>query len=183
MHAVVAADGHEVRAHASRLLEGLDEGLVLLGRMRGRIEMRGDGADHLVAHAVEQVIVGHVARADDLDPGLVEPALDELFDEGAALPGRHKDEDGVGLGVGRALQERREIRIGEREADRLHDLAASLGEGVLEGGLRVDAGRIVRHHGDDLLDAVLGRPVRHRNGRLREREARAHDIGRRLGDR
>ena len=60
-----------------------------------------------------------VARADHLDAGLVEPALDELLHERAALAGRHEHEDRVGLGVGGALQERREVRIGERHADGL----------------------------------------------------------------
>ncbi len=79
--------------------------------------MRRHGADHRIAHAVEQIVIHDVAGADDLDAGLVEPALDELFDEGAALPGGNEDEDRVGLLVGRALQERREIGIGERKAD------------------------------------------------------------------
>jgi len=51
--------------------------------MVGRIEMGRHGADDLVAHAVEHVVVGHVARADDLDAGLVEAALEELLTKGA----------------------------------------------------------------------------------------------------
>ena len=81
--------------------------------------MRGHRADHRVAHAVDQIVIHDVARADDLDAGLVEAALDELLDEGAALPGRNEDEDRVGLLIGGALQEGREIGIGEREADRI----------------------------------------------------------------
>ena len=145
--------------------------------------MRGHGADDLIAHGIEQIVVGHVARADELDARLVEPTLDELLDEGAALPGRHEHEDGIGLGVGGALQERRKVGIGERKADGLEHFSARLGEGVLEGVLGVDARGIVRHHGDDFLDAVLGRPLRHRHRRLRQREAGARDVRRRLGDR
>ena len=93
--------------------------------MVGRIDVRGDHAEHGVAHAVEQVVVGDVARADDLDAGLVEPALGELLDEGAALARRHEHEDRVGLDVLGALQERREVRIGERHARSFEHLAAA----------------------------------------------------------
>ena len=112
VHAVVAADRHEVGAEAAGLLEGRDVGLVLRGVVVGRVKMRGDGADHGVAHAGQQVVVGDVARADHLDAGLVEAALGVLLHEGAALARGHEHEDGVRLGVGRALQERREIRVG-----------------------------------------------------------------------
>ena len=118
MHAVIGADRHEIRPHAViGLLEGVDEGLVGGRIVIRRIDVRGDGADHRIAHAVEQIVVGHVARADDLDAGLVHAALGELLDEDAALARRHEDEDRVRLLVGGALQERREIRIGEREGD------------------------------------------------------------------
>ena len=82
-----------------------------------RINMGRHGADHGIAHTVEQIVIDHVTGSDDFDAGFVEPALDELFDEGGALPGRNKDENGVGLLVGRALQKRRKIRIGKRKAD------------------------------------------------------------------
>ena len=87
--------------------------------------MRRHGAERGVAHIRQQVVVGHVARADQLDAGLVETALDILLHEGAALAGRDEDEDRVGLGVGCALQERREVRIGERHSDGFDDLAAA----------------------------------------------------------
>src|SRR5215510_10141053 len=132
VHAVVAADRHEVRAEVVGLLEGLYERLVLRRQVRRRVEVRRHGADHDVAHAVEQVVVGHVARADDLDAGLVQPALDELLDELGALAGWHEHEDGVRLGVGRALQERREVRARQGELDLADDLAPRLGEGFLE---------------------------------------------------
>src|SRR5947199_9549229 len=100
--------------------------------MRGGIEMRRNGADHCITHAVEQVVGGDVAGADQLDAGFVEPALGELLDESTALAGGHEYEDRVGLGVARALQERREIRILERNADRFRELAARRGEAFLE---------------------------------------------------
>lgn len=46
--------------------------------------MRRDRTDDLIAHLVEQIVVGDVARTDQLDPGLVEPAFDELTHEGGA---------------------------------------------------------------------------------------------------
>ena len=52
-----------------------------------------------------------------LMPALSRPRLDELLDEDAALAGRHEDEDRIGLLVGGALQERREVGIGQREGD------------------------------------------------------------------
>ena len=99
-----------------------------------------------------------------------------------ALAGRHEDEHGVRLGVAGALQERREIRIGERRADELRNFAAALEEGLLEEILRIDAGSEIRHHADHPLDTVLERPLRHDDAGLREREAGAHHIGRALGD-
>src|SRR3954466_8395259 len=73
--AIVAADRHKPRTAAERLLVGGDEILVLRRRMRHRIHVRGHGTEHRVAHVVEQVVVGHVARPDHLDAALVEPAL------------------------------------------------------------------------------------------------------------
>ena len=121
--------------------------------------MRGHRSDRGIAHAGQQIVVGHVARADQLDAGFVETTLGELLHEGAALAGRHEDEDRVRLGIGRALQERREIRIGERHLDRFDDLAAGRLEAFGERFFRVDARRIVGDDGDDFLDVILRRPV------------------------
>ena len=87
--------------------------------------MRRHGAEHRVAHVREQVVVGHVAGADHLDARLVESTLDELLHERAALAGRDEHEQRVGLGVGGALQEGREVRIGQRHLDRRNDLTAA----------------------------------------------------------
>ena len=126
MHAVVAADGHEVRPHAVvGLLERLDERLVLRAVVRGRVVVRGDDAERHVAHVVEDVVVGHVAGGDQLDAGLVEAALDELLHELRADAGGHEHEQRVGLGVGHLLQEGREVGVAQRHAQVL-DLAAGL---------------------------------------------------------
>ena len=121
--------------------------------------MRGDHADHRVAHLRQQIVVRHVARADQLDAGLVEATFGKLLHESAALTGRHEDEDGIRLGVGGALQERREVRVGERHLDRLGDLAAACLEALGKRLLGVGARCVVGDDGDDLLDIILRRPV------------------------
>ena len=64
----------------------------------------------------------------------------------------------------------------------VENLAALGGEFRREGFRGIGAGCVVGHHAHHFLDAVLRRPVGHRHGRLREREARPRDIGRLLGD-
>ena len=65
------------------------------------------------------------------------------------------DERGVRLDVSDALQERREVGIGERQADQLDDLAADLEESGFERRLGIDAGHAFNHQGDNPLSAVL----------------------------
>src|SRR5207302_7615550 len=77
--AVIAAHRHEAGTIAERLLVGRDELLVHRRRMRRRIEMRGDGAKRGIAHAVQEIVVHDVARADHPDAGLVQPALGILL--------------------------------------------------------------------------------------------------------
>ena len=84
--------------------------------------------------------------------------------------------------VARALQERREIRIGERHFQRVENLAAALGEMVGEDLAGFGAGRPVGQDRDRFLAAVLDRPVGDDAGLLAERETRAHVIGRAFGD-
>jgi hypothetical protein len=43
--------------------------------MVGRIEIRRNGADHLVAEIVEQIILDDVTDSDDPNTGLVQAAL------------------------------------------------------------------------------------------------------------
>src|SRR5262249_52608410 len=100
MYAVISPDRHEVWPHAAiRLLERGDESLV-----ERRIVIRGihvcrHRAEHHVAHAGEQFVIQSVAGTDDLDAGLVEATLDELPDEGAALPDRNEHENGFRLQI------------------------------------------------------------------------------------
>src|SRR5262249_34695213 len=103
MHAVIAAERDEVGAEVVRLLERLDISLVHRRVVQRGVLMRRDDADHLVAQAVELVVVGEVARADDADAGLVEPALDELLGEDAGLGAGEVDEGGVRPDVSDAL--------------------------------------------------------------------------------
>ena len=144
--------------------------------------MRGDRAERRVAHAVEQVVVHHVAGADHLDARFVEPAFGILLHEVAALSCRHEHEHGIGLGVLHALQKRCEIRVLQRHLHLFHDLAAAGGEVLLEEVQRIITGRIVGGQGRDLLDAVLGGPVADDGRRLRQREGGADDVGRALGN-
>src|SRR5262249_17998138 len=82
---------------------------------------------------------GEVARADDPDPGTGKAALGELLGEDAGLRAGKVDEGGIGVDVADTLQERRKVRIGQGDADRFDDLAAELGEALLERGLRFGA--------------------------------------------
>jgi len=84
-----------------------------------------------------------------------------LLGEDARLRAREVDERGIRIDVADALQERREIGVGERNADRFHDLPAELGEALLERGLSFRARSPFvdqRHHP---LAAVLRRPLAH----------------------
>ena len=173
VHAVIAANRYEVRTEVVRLLEVLDVFLVERGIVRGGIIMRRHHPQHLIAHVVELVVVGEIARADDLDPGTGQAALGELLGENAGLRAGEIDEGGIGVEVADALQERRKVRIGQRNADRFDDLAAELGEALLECGLRFGARRPFVDQRDDPLAAVLGRPLAHDHRGLSEREAGA----------
>ena len=73
--------------------------------------MRGHCAERRIADVGEKVVVGHVAGADQLDPRLVEAALDEFLHEDRALTRRHEDEHGVRRVVLYPLQEWREVRV------------------------------------------------------------------------
>ena len=75
-----------------------------------------------------------------LMPGLLQAALVELLHHREALAGRHEHEQRVGLRVLRALQERRVVRIAQRRADRLDDLAAACRERRDERLLGVEPG-------------------------------------------
>src|SRR5262249_36470540 len=91
MHAVVPRDAEEIAPHAVVCpLPALDERLVLRGWVGGRIEVCRHDAEHAVSHAVEEVVVGDVARSEQADAGLVETALQELPDEGRRLTGRNE---------------------------------------------------------------------------------------------
>src|SRR5262245_50983819 len=95
VHAVIAADRYEVRTEVVRLLEVLDVFLVQRGVVRRGIIVRGHHPQHLIAHIVELVVVGEVARADDPDPGTGKAALGELLGEDAGLRAGKVDEGGI----------------------------------------------------------------------------------------
>ena len=98
--------------------------------------MRGDDAEHRIGH-VGQIVVGReVAGGDEADTGLVHAALEKLLHQRARLVVRHEGEQRVRAEIARALQERREVGVIERHAQRGEDLRAALGGDVLERGLR-----------------------------------------------
>ena len=150
--------------------------------MSRRIVMGGHRAERRIADIGEEVVVGYVAGADQLDPRLVEAALDELFHEDRALTGRHKYKHGVGRVVLHPLQKRRKVRVLERYADLFRNRAALLLERIGKPSLGIDSGSVVGDDGDRFLDPVLDRPLGHRRRGLRQRERGADDIGRLLGD-
>ena len=145
--------------------------------MQHRIDARGHHTEHRVAHAGKVVVIDDIAGADQLDAGLIEPALRELLGERARLPGRHEHEQRVRIEIARPLQEWREIRIGERHLDRVQDLPARLREVVGEYGGGFGARRPIGLDDDHFLAAILGRPLANDAGLLAEREAGAHHVG------
>src|ERR1700730_12341958 len=149
--------------------------------MRRPIAAGGDDAEQRVAGVRQIVVVGDVARADQLDAGFVEAAFGELPRESSRLSGRHEDEQRIGMQVGGALQERREVGIGQRHFQGFQNLAAALGEVRLKDLAGFGTRRPVRQYGHRLAAAVLDRPVGDDAGLLAEREARGHVIRRALG--
>src|SRR5215470_14164930 len=123
--------------------------------------MGGDGAEHRITHIGKKLVIGQITRPDQLDPGLVETALHELFGEDAGLYRRNEYEDRLRGSVARALQEWSKIRILQRHANRFYDLTAGRQVAILERRLGLLAWRKVAHDRHDLLDIILDRPVRH----------------------
>src|SRR5262245_66538298 len=106
---------------------------------------RRDDAEPGVAHALERLLRGGLARAQNL--GLVQ--IDTTFGKRLAESGRlrtarNEDVDAFRIYVLGALHERREVRIGDREAHRSDDLAARFVEGALERPRGVVSGAVIR---------------------------------------
>jgi hypothetical protein len=79
-----------------------------------------------IAHRFEHAVVGEVAGRDDLDAGLLEPALLVALDEGDRLAARREEhEDRLRIRVLGALDERRELGILQWRAHAADDLAAA----------------------------------------------------------
>ncbi|MNS95801.1 hypothetical protein D3C72_1300730 [compost metagenome] len=145
--------------------------------MGGGVVERGDHAQRGVAHGRQHMVVGQVARGNHADAGGGQPALPEALHERHALfAGGQEQEYGFGPGVLDALDERRELGVAQRHADRLENLPAAAQEVGLERGFGVDAGRVVRHQRDHLADVVAHRPGRHRRRDLRQRHRDPRDV-------
>ena len=76
-----------------------------------------------------------------LMPELAEPRSANCLAKMLRLRAREIDESGIRIEIADALQERRKVGIGERNTDRLDDLAAGLEEAGLERGLGFDPRR------------------------------------------
>src|SRR5439155_11293026 len=98
--------------------------------------------------------VGQVARRNDLDACLLEPALLVALDDGDRLASRRKkNEHRFGPGILHALQERREIGVSERRADAIYDLTSGRLERLDERAFSVDPGAEIGHQRERPLDA------------------------------
>ena len=107
----------KVRPHAAvGFHEAVDVRLVLGRRVRGGIVMRAHDAERWLPDRIQQIVVEHVAGAYQVDPRLAQSALGELLEYGGAFAGWDEDEQGIGLGVLHALQERRVIGAPQRRA-------------------------------------------------------------------
>ena len=142
------------------------------------IRVRGDNAQRHVTHAVEDVVIHHVTRADQADARLVQTTLVELLHHLSANARWHEDKQRVRCQVTHLLQERGEVGAAHGHAQRVEDLPAIKEKPVLEGALRIQARAVVRHQGHHLLDAILGGPVRNAQRDLRQRHRHAHHVGR-----
>jgi hypothetical protein len=110
---------------------------------------RRHDAEERVGHAREFVIVGQVIGSNQANARLVHAPFQELFGEDAGLVTGENGEQRIGTEIARPLQERREIRIGERDPNGCEDLRAALGDAVLECPFRLEAGRPVVDDGDE----------------------------------
>ena len=82
--------------------------------MQHGIEVGRDDANNAFVHADKLLVLGDVAGADDLDAALGEATINNLTHQWAGSRAGHEQEDRVRLGVCRALQEGREVRVGQR---------------------------------------------------------------------
>src|SRR5207245_3667672 len=146
------------------------------------VVVSGDDTQGDVAHALELLVGGDVAGADELDPGLVQTEVAVgLHDGGRLFAGDDEGEYRVRLGVLHALPVRHEVRVGQGNAHAARDLAPAFLEALAERFLRLVARGEVVHRRVDLLE-LLGRPLAERIGRLPEGERHPREIRGRVGD-
>jgi hypothetical protein len=133
--------------------------------MGRRIVVRGHGAQHGFAHVVQDVVIQHVAGADQLHASLRQAAFRELLGQRRALSGRNEDEQRIGRSVADALEERRIVGVAQRCPQLERYAAAGAAEALLERLLGIEARSVVGDERRDVPDAVPCRPVRHRRRR------------------
>src|SRR5467141_1217766 len=179
VHAVVAADREEVGVAAVHGVELLDELAVQRVVELVVVVPGGDHVERRLAHALQRRLGGCFARAEDRGLLLVDAALGERLAERRGLRAAGNEHvDRLRSEVLGALHERREVRVGDREAHRADDAAAGFLEGALELRLVVVPRAVVGDHGVGLLDALPHRPGAEGLHDLREGDRGAHHVGR-----
>src|SRR5579862_6922226 len=86
--------------------------------------MRGQRAEHGIAHIRQSFIIAEIAWPDQRDAALVESALNELPGKARGLRGGDKNKKRLRGGFLDALQKRREIRVAQRHTDGFRDVTA-----------------------------------------------------------
>src|SRR5271170_1363962 len=150
--------------------------------MRGGIVERSGYAEHRIAHLVDYVVIGDVARPDQLDARGVQAALHILAQKRTGEAARDPNKQGIWLGVARALQMGREFGALQRHPQRLDNLPATRSELADKCLLRFKPRRVVRHQGHGSFYPILDRPLRHQHRYLSVRIERAHDVWRAFRD-
>src|SRR6266850_4251138 len=145
----VAVLAVEARRTLVGLLVGGAELLVGRRLQRGRVVVRADHADRLVAELGQHVLVAVGAVGDERDLAL-EPALRVLLGEEHRPPPEPVHEDGIGVLLDLADVGRVVLHV-ERYPELLDDLAAVVLEGLVEAAHGLPAERVVEADDGHLL--------------------------------
>src|SRR5579884_1445736 len=168
VHAIVAADGEEIRVAMVIVVVGLHERLVQRRLVIEVVIRHRDNAERAVTHAFQRAFAGQRILTQDLGLRAINAAFRQRLADGCGLGAAgHPDVDRVGTHVLGALNKGGEVWIGDREAHRTYNLAAGILKAFLKPRFGVDAGSVVGHHSVYLFDAVLGRPIAQRVVELR----------------
>ena len=134
VHAVVAADRDEVRAGSCCAFLNAATYSLFIGELcSGRVDAGGHHAQHRHRPCRAESSSSVMSPGPiSLMPALSRPRSMNCLTKVPAWPAGTNTNSASGLRSRGALQERREVRIGERNLDGLDDLAARLGEALGE---------------------------------------------------